>query len=216
MSIWTSIANSALMRLNEKRVVSINDTTALAQRIRDLKDGIAREVLEDHPWNSAAKHQVLTQTSVSGVDWKAFDLPSDMVRPLRVFSAQVDPDDPAVTNWSDIPLEDWRAEGDRLIVGERLLSAEGVGLVFVAYDEAEMGRWSPSLQNAVACLLAARLAVGTTGGVKLAEAKEAEYYRALAKAQRLDTYREGRYQNRYDNEDAARQVGNYSLLTGSS
>ena len=223
MSVWTNLSNAALLRINEARIVSINDTGELAQRIRDIHEDVAREVLEEHDWGSATKRVDLTEVASSdpiiGLWEKRYELPADFIRATRVLPKNVATD--GTVSYGAKEITDWRAENSRILVGaldevlgSRFPSADGVSLVYVAYDETEMGRWSPTLKRAVAALLASRLAVGTVGSVQLQAKTEAEYERLLRKAQRFDTYREGAHQVRYDNTDHGFQGETYSSLSG--
>ena len=213
MSLWTPIARAALKRINEERITSIDDTTLLAQDVRDQKDDVAKEVLEAHDWNSATKREGLTKSNdpIVGMYHSHYGLPSDFVRAINVFPKGTTEDGTVV--WGAVPFIDWRAESDKLLLGNRSPASAGVGLTYVAYDETMMGRWSPTLKAAIAALLASRLAVGTVGSTKLQDRAEAEYERLLRRAQRFDTYREGDLQQTYDNDDVGETSPTYSQLT---
>ena len=217
---WTDLANQALTRINQDRINSIDDTTVLAGRIRDMRVQVATEVLEEHDWGSATKRALLSLDAASPVGlWqRQFALPSDFVRATKVWEYEVS--DLGVVSHSIKFREDWKAEGSVLLAGEdgspftnaTKKMGELCALAYVAYVETDLGLWSPGLRKCVVYKLAAELAVGTTGGIKFQNALDSKYERQLRHAQTLDTSREGNQLHRYSNDD----FGSYGYSTHSN
>ena len=213
-TLLTGIANSALTRINESLLTSINDEDERAERIRHLLPDICKEVLELHDWNSATQREVVTRQTGGphGEFAVKFSVPTDWVRQTSVIYTS----EPATgqRQYGKFFTE-WKVEGRELLLGlNPNESADQVAFAYVAYNVEKAGEWSASLRNCIAVLLASRLAVGTAGGVKMAEYLEGQYERAYNRATRVDTSREGSYLDRYNPDDEDQRVYSYSQLGG--
>jgi hypothetical protein len=207
---WTDIANIALGSINQERLASIDDTTLMAQRIRDMRRQVATEVLEEHDWGSATNRQTLSAKTGTPVGlWlQHFSLPSDFVKPTAVWNYSTD--ELGVDSHGGPYRHDWKAEGSTtLYVGEKTsewpaantLNSEKVAIAYVAYTETDLGKWSPSLRRCMALKIAVELAIGTTGDAAYLNSLENRYARQLRRAQTLDTSLEGTALQRYSNDD---------------
>lgn len=206
---WTEIANLALTRINEERLGSISDDTVMAERIRDIREQVSSEVLEEHDWGSATKRAVLAAKAgePDGLWLEHYAIPSDFVRCTAVWPTSLDSDDNVVHNGP--PRHDWKMEGATLYVGQKhtpymgsvLTTSTAHAMAYVAYNDTDLGQWSPSLRRCIALKLAIDLAVGTSGGVKFQNYLDGVYQRELDKARRMDTSREGNELHVYSNQD---------------
>ena len=213
-TLLTGIANSALTRINESLLVSINDEDERAERIRHLLPDICKEVLEMHHWNSATKRVIVSREAGGpfGEFAVKFAVPDDWVRQTSViFTTEPETGQRQYGKH----FNEWIVEGRHLLLGLNANeSGDQVMMVYVAYDVEKAGGWSAQLRNCMAVMLASRLAVGTAGGIKLAEAFQGEFERSYNRATRLDTSSEGAYLDRYNPEDVDASVYSYSQLNG--
>lgn len=213
-TLFTGIANSALTRVNESLLVSINDEDERAERIRHLLPDICKEVLEMHNWNSATKRDIVTRQAGGphGEFSVKFTVPDDWVRQTAVLLT-VEPD--SGQRQYGKYFTEWRVEGRELFLGLNANeSSDQVAFAYVAYDVTKAGEWSASLRNCMSVLLASRLAIGTVGGMKWVEFLLSEFERAYNRATRLDTSSEGSYLDRYNPEDEGMSIYSYSQLNG--
>jgi len=213
-TLLTGIANSALTRINETLLTSIDDNTERAQRIRFLLPDICKEVLEMHDWNSATKREVVSRVAGGpyGEFAVKFTVPASWVRQTAVmWTSEPDSGQRAYGR----PFTEWSVQSRELHLGiSPGESADQCYFVYVAYDETQAGNWSAQLRNAIAVLLASRLAVGTAGGIKLQSALAGEFEHAVNRAMRLDTSQEGSYLDRYNPDDEGFRIYSYSQLNG--
>lgn len=82
----TSIANSALVLLGQKRINSLEESSKTAILLKDRFDDVRDEVLRMHPWNFATKRASLAKSAVAPT-WgfaNSFELPADCLRLLEV------------------------------------------------------------------------------------------------------------------------------------
>lgn len=207
---WTDIANIALGSINQERLSSIDDTTLMAQRIRDMRRQVATEVLEEHDWGSATKRQTLSAKTGDPVGlWlQHFTLPSDLVKLTTVWNFSTD--DLGVDSHGGPFRHDYKQERATLYVGQKSTpfpiatvggNTENVAIAYVSYTETDLGLWSPSLRRCMALKIAIELAIGTTGDANYLNSLEARYARQLRRAQTLDTSMEGTALQRYSNDD---------------
>lgn len=83
---WVSIANSALIKLGAKEIISLTANIKSAQLCNARYEAVRDIVLRKHPWNCAIKRVVLSPsvtTPAFGYD-NQFPLPSDWIRTLEV------------------------------------------------------------------------------------------------------------------------------------
>lgn len=206
---WTEIANLALTRINQKRLGSIDDNTVMAERIRDIRALCATEVLEEHDWGTATARALLSPKAGSPVGlWlHHYAIPSDLVRVTAVWNYETDSEG-EVTHYAPF-RHDWKHEGGTLYLGQRTTrwptvttpSAGGVAIAYVSYTGTGLGYWSSALRRCVALKIAADLAVSTAGGVQYANQLDADYQRALRRAQTIDVSKEGAALRVYSNDD---------------
>lgn len=224
---WTTIAQMALVRINQERIGSIDDDTQMAETIRDLRLQVAAEVLELHDWGSATGRSYLTAIAgeINGLWHHQYGLPVDFVRATAVWPYTVGTDG-TTKRPAGVFEAAWKVEGDRIFVGgnvgpfsgQAVAGSSGHALSYVRYQETDVGRWSPTLRRCVALKLALDLSVGTAGADNLHRSIEAEFERSLRRGAFSDTSREGAAMQRYDNGDLGdtRIDGSQTLAGGSA
>ncbi|CAB4182773.1 Tail tubular protein Gp11 [uncultured Caudovirales phage] len=133
-SSLTEIANSALVKLGQSSIMSIDDGSVVANICKGRIDAVRRLVLRMHPWNCAidrASLAPLTETPAFGFSYK-FVQPANCLRIL-----EVGPDDPA-----------YRVEGRNI-----LCDSDSIELKFIA-DITEYEKIDELLAEAISCYLA--------------------------------------------------------------
>jgi len=86
MASETEIVNSALRKVGDRRITSIDDTVSSAGVARDVLASERDDLLQRHPWNFATTRAQLALLSAAPVfefDY-AFALPSDYMRTVSV------------------------------------------------------------------------------------------------------------------------------------
>lgn len=139
----TSIANEALLRIGEARIASIEDTTdPNAVFLSSVWDTSLRQVSSEVPWKCLTARAVLSASATApAFTWDVeFPLPVDCLRPLW-FNGHSHPDN------SYFAIE-----------GGSILTDDTTGqLTYTAFSE-DVTTYSPELIEALALLLASKLA----------------------------------------------------------
>jgi hypothetical protein len=163
MASKTDIANEALLRIGEPRIVSIEDTTDLnAVFLSTVWENTVKEIASEIPWKCFTFRAVLTASSTApAFGWtKTFPLPVDCLRVLYV-------------NGYSAPAPDYYSvEGSNVLTDET--TAE---LVYTAYIT-DTTKYHPLFIEAIAIYLASKLAIVRRQDTELA-AKLTEQYTTL-------------------------------------
>ena len=173
----TAVANLALDHLGEPYLTDYTtDEGTTADAVRVHLPQCVETVLEGHAWSFATVRVELTATEDDippGEYGSAFDLPEDCLRLIRVNGNDVDD-----------PQRVFEVQG-RLL----LLPDEGATAPVVAYisNAVDVAMWPTTFTDAVAFLLAARLAPKLTQDGNLAAVMLQRHEMALGKARSKDT-----------------------------
>lgn len=177
----TSICNTALSFLGDKRIISLTDTGAIPELCRTYLPVARRQVLETLPWTFSRKRAVLSNK----VDAPAFDwdyeaaLPVDCLRVLQVRDKE-----------SGCDVLKFEVSSKAL-----LSNTENTAILYVS-DQEDYSTWSPSAVAALARLLASYLALPITGTLRLAESMRQIYEQVdIKQAQYLDVVQDQANEN---------------------
>jgi hypothetical protein len=166
------IFNLALTKVGAAVVTAVDDGSAEAAICNAIWPHVRDLTLRDHPWNCATFRQQLSKldaTPVAGFSYQ-YSLPTDPYC-LRVLG------------WADdTDTEPYKVEGNRYLLtdaAEAKIRYIGRVVDVTQYDEL--------LVEAMACLLASKIAYALTEHASLAEGKFKEYKLALAEARSIDS-----------------------------
>lgn len=169
----TRTCNMALAYLGEShRINSIDDGTPLAKLFDQVWDEALREVLTDHPWNTALRRLNVPVSATyvpDGTQYtQAFEKPGDCLRwlPYR-------PDHPDYFAGEE--------EGDYILSN----AAAPIVLRYIALVD-DIAKWSEGMRTALAAKLAAKLAKPITGQTGMMDRMAKLYAEELSTAKRQD------------------------------
>lgn len=152
------------------------DTSALAQRLRNVWAVSRDAVLADHPWNFAEHRAVLAPTGTTPeYDWTyEYVLPVDpyCLRVLRVGSRY--------------DRFRWRVEGRTLLTD----AGPSLNVLYIKRVD-DLALWSPKAAECLAIKVASRIAFATTGSTTRAKELEKSYKDALPSARSTDGMESG-------------------------
>ena len=163
MASKTDIANEALLRIGEPRIVSIEDTTDLnAVFLSTVWENTVKSVASEIPWKCFTSRASLTASGTApAFGWtKAYPLPVDCLRVLYV-------------NGYSTPAPDYYSvEGSNVLTDDTTAT-----LVYTAYGT-DTTKYHPLFIEALAIYLASKLAIVRRQDTDLA-AKLTEQYTTL-------------------------------------
>lgn len=170
------ICNKALTKIGAARIVAITDDTKQAKTLRAIWD-MQRDVeLAAHPWSFAMKRAELPALSAAPLyGWgKAFQLPSDHLRIVEVGE-----------NWTlYLPSEAgefFQIEGSTILCDE----ASPLRLRYIR-RVTNAGEFPALFAEALACRLAAELALDSTDSQTSRKSAWDEYLLAIGQARRAN------------------------------
>lgn len=166
----TAIANQALVRIGEKAIADIDDTTEPASQLRILLDSVSREIQSSFEWNELNELMSLTTLPELTADGLyQYPLPSDTFRVLRI--------NPGVRIYKE-----WVLRKNLLVTNQ----ISPITVELVRYN-ADPAGWSIHLSRAIYTELAAQAAQILTQNTGLASRVREEANAALAEAKRLES-----------------------------
>lgn len=169
MASETSIANLAASKLgDDDQIIDLrSDDTRNARAIAAVYDAMRDAVLRAHPWNFAMTRASLPALSTAPV-WgfaNRFQLPADFIR-----FAGTEQDDPGYQIEAGCILTD---------------AAAPLNIRYVA-RVTDTGRFDDLFVEALACRIAAQVAMRLTGSPSIRDAAMADYKAAIAEAKGAD------------------------------
>lgn len=176
MASQTSICNLALGRLGQPPILSIDEETAAARRLRSIWDDIRDMVLAEHPWNFAIRRAslaVLAEAPAWGWDY-AYQLPADCLRVLQM--GELDDE------------FEWEIEDGKLLTDELTVEIKYLARITVT------GRFSSGFISALAYRLAAEISYDLTGNPGLTKQMLELWPMELSKAKTQDAQEHGPYE----------------------
>jgi hypothetical protein len=162
------IANMALTRIGQKRIVAFTDDTERARLCDLYYDQARKEVLVSHPWGVASKRVSLAVDGAAPAHGynNRFTLPGDYLRVLSVESASG---------------HTWEVEGNFIVTSE-----DAPLKLKYTFDLEDTTRFNPTMVNCIVLRLAAHLAEKVTTSTTKKATLIQEYDIELDDAKRID------------------------------
>ena len=169
MNSPVQVCNKALVRIGAQTITSMTESSEQARKCNEIYEDARDEVLGMHPWNFAIKRVALAEvSSYSSLDSeydKAFQRPSDCIRPLKI---------------NDDEYESWNEEGEYI-----LTNASTPILKYISRIETE-SKFSPAFNKAFVYYLASELAYCLTHDLNVASKMEAKMVAQIKNAKSED------------------------------
>ncbi len=156
-----NVCNQALMQMGGKRISGFDDNSVEERDCEAIYETLRDQVLEAFPWTFAKRRASLVQaTETPDFGYSYFyALPADCLNPGKMDSAV------------GTAEAEWTVEGEMLLTDE-----EEVNLHYTA-KVVDAQKYSPSFIQALALLMASRLAMSIGKNAKLANELEDKYIR---------------------------------------
>jgi len=188
-----SICNSALIKLGQDPITTIDDNNKRAKICKEQYDKVRKELLSAHPWNFAIKRAELTTFSVPVYGFGlAYDLPVDCLRVLRT---------------NDDDFTDYIIEAGKLLTNEPTMYIEYIA------DIADDTKYTATFTEVMSWALAYDLSYSLVGSRNFSDYIFGQYMNRRSLAQTFDA-QEGRpYMGAPDEFTSARNYPNMSKYT---
>ena len=171
---WVELCNLAIARLGKPPISSLTEGTPAAGYCNTYLGEIIEKICDQSDWNGLAKRVALARLSTApsfGFDYQ-YQLPSDYVRPIKIYLDADEPD-----------MQDYTIEGDVL-----LTDAEEVSLVYVALP-ADPAKIPSYLKLLLVAALAVRLTTPLISSEAIIQRMASDYNDAVVLARRSDARR---------------------------
>lgn len=167
MATEVSICSAALLKLGDAPIASLAENTRAATLCANVYPLARLDVLRAHPWNCCVTRVLLSPlVAAPAFSWRyQFSMPGDWLRTMQV--------------GEDGCQLDYQFESNRI-----LANTDTLPLIYVA-DVTE-GNWDSKLVQVMTLRMEQDLAYPITKSTSLAEAKAAQYERALKQAKSID------------------------------
>lgn len=144
----------ALAMLGEQRIAELSEPTKEGRHCSLHFEQAKLEVIQSYRWRDARRRAALAQLSAApAFGWLyQYQLPTDLVRVMEVRYLN--------TFDSAAPIRNWRIEGDVLLCDQ-----DEIGVIYIA--DVDVTSLQPLLVQAIATLLAAKMALALTGDERL-------------------------------------------------
>jgi hypothetical protein len=165
MPTSTEIANSALVKLGQQRITSLDEDNARAIFLNEQYEKIKKAILASHPWNFAIARAELAQDATDPeFEWTyRYPLPADCLRVLN----------------SETGEEEYVIEGAYILTDEETF--------YIRYiSDADETYFSPFFAEALAAALAADVAYAITQSSAVQANMQAQAKEMLALARAMD------------------------------
>lgn len=180
MASQVQIANRALSKIGDARILALTDDSERARLISSLWDVVRDAELRARTWNFSVKRASLAALVSSpefGFDYE-YQLPTDCLRVLMVGEYYPGP---SMTDYRSFPEQAWQIEGRKILTD---LSAP----LYIRYVAAisDTGSWDALFSETFACRLAVEVAERLTQSGQKRELAWREYEDSLRTALRAD------------------------------
>ncbi len=167
MATDVSICSAALLKLGDFPIATLQEGSQRALLCANIYPPAKLDVLRSHPWNCCVTRVLLPPlVAPPAFSWRyQFAVPGDMLRLMQV-------------GYDGCQL-DYQLEANRI-----LANTDSLPVVYVA-DITE-GQFDAKLVHVMTLRMEKDLAYPITKSTSLAEAKDAEYERALKRAKSID------------------------------
>lgn len=183
MASKTDVANRALVKLGEARIISIDDNNKPARTLNSMFDLVLDAELRSRKWSFSIKRKKIAPDS----DAPAFgygaqyQLPTDC---LRVLSVSIYDLGPNLDDYISAGNQPFVIEGRKVLFG-RSASNEELPLRYIARIT-DTTQWDATFAEAFACRLAAECAETLTQSASKRNLAWQEYQQALTAAKRAN------------------------------
>ncbi len=173
MAGQVEIANRALTKLGDARVLSLSDETEGARSVNSMWDAVRDAELRARVWKFSIVRTslpALVATPAWGYEYQ-YELPSDCLRVLQVNDIY-----PGVSlsDYRTIDESEWRIEGRKILTN----LAAPLKIRYISRVE-DTGQWDSSFVEAFACRLAVELAERLTQSNTKRQLAAEEYKAAM-------------------------------------
>jgi hypothetical protein len=180
MASKVEIANRALTKVGEARILSMSDDVEAARVVDSLWDIVRDAELRIRKWKfsiARASLAALGTTPEWGFDYE-YQQPSDCLRVLQVgeFYPGV-----SLSDYRNADESEWKVEGRKILTNE----AAPLSIRYISRVE-DTGTWDAAFTEAFACRLGAEVVERLTQSNTKRELAWSEYKQAVAMAVRAD------------------------------
>ncbi len=180
MASQIAIANRALTKVGEARILSMSDDVEAARVVDSLWDIVRDAEFRIRKWKfTLARASLAALVSVPdwGFDYE-YQLPADCLRVLQV--GEYYPGG-SLSDYRNADESEWKVEGRKILTNE----AAPLKIRYIARIE-DTGAWDSAFTEAFACRLAAEVVERLTQSNTKKETAWGEYKQAVAMAIRAD------------------------------
>lgn len=180
MASQVEIANRALTKIGEARILSLSDDVEAARSIDSLWDIVRDAELRIRKWKFSVSRTTLAalaSTPSWGFDYE-YQLPADCLRILQVNDIYPGVD---LSDYRGSDAAEWRVEGRKILTN---ISAP-LKIRYISRVE-DTGQWDAAFTEAFACRLAAEVVERLTQSNTKKQLAWDEYKQAISMAVRAD------------------------------
>lgn len=180
MASQVELANRALTKIGEARIMSLDDDIEAARVVASLFSVVRDAELRAHNWNFSIRRDALAALSTVPAwgYYYQYQLPADCLRVIQV-GEYLPP--PSMSNYRMTSESEWQIEGGKVLTN---LGAP-LKIRYVSRVE-DTGAWDALFVEAFACRLAVELCERITQSNTKRDAAWGEYEKALNSAVRSD------------------------------
>ncbi len=174
MSSEVEICNIGLSKVGNYQIVSLDDTAKAGVLCKLLYPTARDELLQRFPWTFANRVKALAKSSVTPIRYTAqFILPTDYINNINAGAT------------TDYKIAYSEIDGTVIMSNTDTLTIEYTGRVV------DPDLYDPLFKDALACLIAYKVAYSLTGRRNIEETKGKEYEIAYARATINEAYEDG-------------------------
>lgn len=183
MASQTDIANRALVKIGETRIINITDNNKAARTLNSMFDVVRDAELRARKWSFSIKRQNLAaDVAVPLFGYGAqYQIPSDCLRVLSVAAFDLGPN---LDEYIDAGNQPYVLEGRKILFG-RNPTTEELPLRYISRIT-DTTQWDSGFVEAFACRLAAECAETLTQSSDKRRLAWQEYTQAVAAARRAN------------------------------
>lgn len=180
MASQVEIANRALSKIGEARIMALSDDLESAKLIDSLWNSVRDAELRSRNWNFTIRRDSLPAL-LAAPAWgflRQFQLPADCLRVLMVGEFYPGP---SMSNYRNYPEAEWQIEGGRILTNYDA----PLKVRYIARIE-DTGAWDAAFSEVFACRLAVEICERLTQSAGKRQLAWDEYKIAMREAMRND------------------------------
>ncbi len=188
MASQTEIANRALVKIGEKRIIALDNNTKQGALINSMWEIVLESELRKKKWSFSIKRaQLAADVAAPSFGYgQQFQLPTDCLRVLSILNIDVGPD---LSDYRGSPNQLYVIEGRKLLYGRPAQGSPApsnpMPLRYVARID-DTTQWDGCFCEAFACKLAWEICEGLTNSSEKRERALGEYQLAIREAVRAN------------------------------